>query len=159
MTIPYIQENPYRLADEITGIGFKRADLIARAMGISLNSKYRIHSGIRYTLNIFHGEGHTYAPSSILIDRARELLGVEETEIIEGIQEMALKQKIQLERRPKQFNDSKPKNLMIVSQKINDSKPKKFDDSGPKKLMIANWGNLMIMNRNSLIMTNQKIMN
>ena len=46
MTIPYIQENPYRLADEITGIGFKRADLIARAMGISPNSKYRIHSGL-----------------------------------------------------------------------------------------------------------------
>jgi len=98
MTIPYIQENPYRLADEITGIGFKRADLIAQAMGISPNSKYRIHSGIRYTINTFHGEGHTYAPSSTLIDRAKGLLGVEEAQIIEAIQEMALKQIIQLER-------------------------------------------------------------
>ena len=69
MTIPYIQENPYRLADEITGIGFKRADLIARAMGISPNSKYRIHSGIRYTINTFNNEGHTYAPSDALIKR------------------------------------------------------------------------------------------
>jgi len=98
MTIAYIQENPYRLADEIIGIGFKKADLIARAMGISLNSKYRIHSGIRYTINTFHTEGHTYAPSDILIDRARELLEVEEDEVVEGVQEMALKQKIQLER-------------------------------------------------------------
>jgi len=98
MTIAYIQENPYRLADEIIGIGFKKADLIARAMGISLNSKYRIHSGIRYTINTFHTEGHTYAPSDILIDRARELLEVEESEVVEGVQEMALKQKIQLER-------------------------------------------------------------
>ncbi len=99
MTIPYIQENPYRLADEITGIGFKRADLIARAMGISPNSKYRIHSGIRYTINTFNNEGHTYAPSDALIKRAGELLEVEEVKIIEGIQEMALRQKIQLERR------------------------------------------------------------
>lgn len=97
-TISYIQENPYRLADEITGIGFKRADLIARAMGISPNSKYRIHSGIRYTINTFHNQGHTYAPSDLLIDRSRELLDVEEAEVIEGMQEMALKQKIQLER-------------------------------------------------------------
>lgn len=98
MTIPYIQENPYRLADEITGIGFKRADLIAQAMGISPNSKYRIHSGIRYTINTFHGEGHTYVPSDILINRAKGLLGVEEAQIIEAIQEMALRQMIQLER-------------------------------------------------------------
>jgi len=98
MTIPYIQENPYRLADEITGIGFKRADLIARAMGISPNSKYRIHSGIRYTINTFNNEGHTYAPSDALIERAGGLLEVEEVKIIEGIQEMALRQKIQLER-------------------------------------------------------------
>lgn len=98
MTIAYIQENPYRLADEIVGIGFKKADLIAKAMGVAPNSKYRIHSGIRYTLNTFHTEGHTYAPSDLLIDRAGELLGVEEEEVVEGIQEMALKQKIQLER-------------------------------------------------------------
>ncbi|MBU5676651.1 ATP-dependent RecD-like DNA helicase [Alkaliphilus sp. MSJ-5] len=103
MTIAYIQENPYRLADEIIGIGFKKADLIARAMGISPNSKYRIHSGIRYTINTFHTEGHTYAPSDFLIDRARELLGVEEDEVVEGIQEMALKQKIQLERQDEEI--------------------------------------------------------
>ncbi|QUH19027.1 SF1B family DNA helicase RecD2 [Alkaliphilus sp. B6464] len=103
MTIAYIQENPYRLADEIIGIGFKKADLIARTMGISPNSKYRIHSGIRYTINTFHTEGHTYAPSDLLIDRARELLGVEEEAVVEGIQEMALKQKIQLERQDEEI--------------------------------------------------------
>ncbi len=103
MTIAYIQENPYRLADEISGIGFKKADLIAKAMGISPNSKYRIHSGIRYTLNTFHAEGHTYAPSDLLIDRSRELLGVTEEEVVEGVQEMALKQKIQLERQDEEI--------------------------------------------------------
>lgn len=103
MTIAYIQENPYRLADEIIGIGFKKADLIARAMGISPNSKYRIHSGIKYTINTFHTEGHTYVPSDLLIDRARELLGVEEEAVVEGIQEMALKQKIQLERQDEEI--------------------------------------------------------
>ncbi len=108
MTIPYIQENPYRLADEITGIGFKRADLIAQAMGISPNSKYRIHSGIRYTINTFHGEGHTYVPSDILIDRAKGLLGVEEAQIIEAIQEMALKQMIQLERQIVEADSARP---------------------------------------------------
>ncbi|ABW20057.1 helicase, RecD/TraA family [Alkaliphilus oremlandii OhILAs] len=103
MTIAYIQENPYRLADEISGIGFKKADQIARAMGISLNSKYRIHSGIKYMLGTFHGEGHTYAPGDILIDRTRELLSVEESEVVEGIQELALKQKIQLERQDEEI--------------------------------------------------------
>lgn len=103
MTIAYIQENPYRLADEISGIGFKKADQIARAMGISSNSKYRIHSGIKYMLGTFHGEGHTYAPGDILIDRTRELLSVEESEVVEGIQELALKQKIQLERQDEEI--------------------------------------------------------
>lgn len=103
MTIAYIQENPYRLADEITGIGFKKADLIAKAMGISTNSKFRIHSGIRYTLNTFHNEGHTYVPSDLLIDRIRELLGIDEAEVVAGVQEMALKQKIQLERQDEEI--------------------------------------------------------
>ncbi len=103
MAIAYIQENPYRLADEISGIGFKKADQIARAMGISLNSKYRIHSGIKYMLGTFHGEGHTYAPGDILIDRTRELLSVEESEVVEGLQELALKQKIQLERQDEEI--------------------------------------------------------
>ncbi len=103
MTIAYIQENPYRLADEIIGIGFKKADQIAQAMGISLNSKYRIHSGIRYTINTFHLEGHTYAPGELLVDRAKDLLNVTEEEVVEAMQEMALKQKIQLERKDEEI--------------------------------------------------------
>lgn len=103
MTIAYIQENPYRLADEIIGIGFKKADQIAQAMGISSNSKYRIHSGIRYTINTFHLEGHTYAPGELLVDRAKDLLNVTEEEVAEGMQEMALKQRIQLERKDEEI--------------------------------------------------------
>lgn len=123
MTIPYIQENPYRLADEITGIGFKRADLIARAMGISPNSKYRIHSGIRYTINTFHNEGHTYVPSDILIDRARDLLGVGEAEVIDGVQEMALSQKIQLERHNPGVNPASPQDHLQQLEISGDNSP------------------------------------
>ncbi|ABR46947.1 helicase, RecD/TraA family [Alkaliphilus metalliredigens QYMF] len=97
-TIATIQENPYRLADEIVGIGFKRADAIARNMGVHPHSKYRIHSGIKYMLNTFQGEGHTYAPGVKLIQRAEELLRVEEGQVEGAIQELALNQEIQLER-------------------------------------------------------------
>lgn len=98
-TIPIIQENPYRLADEITGIGFKMADNIARSMGIPVTSRYRILSGIKYTLNTFHGEGHTYIPKTLLIERAKAFLGVDDLLIEEAIQQQALEQNIQLERR------------------------------------------------------------
>lgn len=97
-TIDVIQENPYRLADEIRGIGFKTADHIARTLGISFDSKYRVYAGTKYIINMFNVEGHTYIPETILIEKTKKLLNVGEEMIEEAIQHLALDQKIQLER-------------------------------------------------------------
>ncbi|QUH24932.1 ATP-dependent RecD-like DNA helicase [Serpentinicella alkaliphila] len=97
-TIDIIQENPYRLAEEIRGIGFKTADEIARTLGIPFDSKYRVYAGTRYIINAFNLEGHTYIPGEILVERAKKLLNVKEDLIEEAVQYLALDQKIQLER-------------------------------------------------------------
>lgn len=97
-TISTIQENPYRLAEDIMGIGFITADRIAKTMGIAANSKYRIYAGTKYMLNTFHLEGHTYAPGQMLIERTAELLKVEVEMVQEAVQNLALDQKIQIER-------------------------------------------------------------
>ena len=72
-----IQENPYQLADDISGVGFKIADEIAAKVGIFTDSDYRIKSGLFYTLLQAMGNGHTYLPEEELLANASELLKVE----------------------------------------------------------------------------------
>ncbi len=71
-----IKENPYKLADDIYGVGFKMADEIAGRVGIVMDSDYRIRSGIFYCLVQSTGNGHTYLPKDELLKSASELLGV-----------------------------------------------------------------------------------
>lgn len=72
-----MKENPYRLAEDIHGIGFRLADELAAKIGIHTDSDYRIRSGIFYTLMQTVGEGHCYFPMEPLLERAEKLLGVE----------------------------------------------------------------------------------
>lgn len=76
-----MQENPYQLAEDISGVGFKIADEIAGRIGIHTDSDYRIRSGLLYVLLQAVGEGHTYLPRQELIRRGAELLGVEESNL------------------------------------------------------------------------------
>lgn len=76
-----MQENPYLLAEDITGVGFKMADEIAGRIGIHANSDYRIRSGILYTLLQAAGEGNVYLPEALLLQRASELLGLTNEQI------------------------------------------------------------------------------
>mgnify|MGYP000635871460 CR=1 FL=1 len=71
-----LQENPYRLAEDISGVGFRIADEIASRIGIHTDSDYRIRSGMLYTLLQASGEGHIYLPKEELFSRASGLLGV-----------------------------------------------------------------------------------
>ena len=98
-TIALIQENPYRLADEILGIGFKIADGIAMSIGIPEHSKYRISAAIKYQLNRFHGEGHTYASKEMLIEKTYIILNgvIDELDINEAIHDLALEQRVHIE--------------------------------------------------------------
>lgn len=72
-----IQENPYKLAEDVTGVGFKIADEIAHKVGIHMDSDFRIRSGILYVLQQASLEGHTYLPKELLTRRACELLEVD----------------------------------------------------------------------------------
>ena len=87
-SIAIVKENPYRLADDIWGIGFKTADSIAQKMGIDKGKFVRLRSGIFYTLNKLAEAGHCYATREQLIRKAQELLEVEEPELEITLDEM-----------------------------------------------------------------------
>lgn len=89
-----MKENPYRLAEDIHGIGFKIADEIASKIGIHTDSDYRIRSGILYTLMQAGGEGHCYLPKSILLQKAGELLGLEPSLMEPQLQNLAMDKKL-----------------------------------------------------------------
>ena len=72
-----LKENPYQLAEDVHGIGFKIADEIAAKIGIHTDSDFRIRSGLLYTLMLAAAEGHCYLPQSGLLKKAGELLGLE----------------------------------------------------------------------------------
>lgn len=87
-SIRIVQENPYRLADDIWGIGFKTADTIAEKMGIEKDRFIRLRSGILYSLNKLSENGHCYAVREQLIQTAGQLLEVEEAELEITLDEM-----------------------------------------------------------------------
>ena len=88
-----LEENPYQLADNIEGVGFKTADEIAARIGIHTDSDYRIKSGLFYTLQQAVGEGHVYLPEDVLIRRAGELLGVEIRDISKHVMDLCIEKK------------------------------------------------------------------
>ena len=89
-----LQENPYRLADDISGVGFKIADEIAYRIGIHTDSDYRIKSGLSYTLLQAGGEGHVYLPKEELFKRAEQLLGVDVSYMEKHLVDLSMERKI-----------------------------------------------------------------
>ncbi len=89
-----LKENPYRLADDINGIGFRLADEIASKVGIHADSDFRIRSGIMYTLLNALGEGHCYLPTELLKERAATLLGVSREAVGVQMNNLAMDKKL-----------------------------------------------------------------
>ena len=89
-----LKENPYRLADDIEGVGFKTADDIAAKAGIRTDSDFRVRSGILYTLLQASGDGHTYLPKEELTTKASELLGIEPEIIEKNYMDLSIDRKI-----------------------------------------------------------------
>lgn len=89
-----LQENPYRLAEDIQGIGFRIADEIAGRIGIHTDSDYRIKSGLFYVLSLAAGEGHVYLPEEVLLSRASEILGVEASFMEKHVMDLAMDRKV-----------------------------------------------------------------
>ena len=91
-----LQQNPYRLAEDIHGIGFKTADAIAAKVGIPEDSEYRIRCGILHVLGLAVGEGSVYLPEEELLANAEEILGVSRELIQNQLQDLALSRRITL---------------------------------------------------------------
>ena len=89
-----IKENPYQLADDIAGVGFKMADEIAKRVGIFTDSDSRIKSGVLYTLLQATANGHTYLPEDELLSQASELLRVEKESIEKHLMDMQIDKRL-----------------------------------------------------------------
>ncbi len=89
-----IKENPYKLADDIQGVGFKMADEIAQRVGIFTDSDFRIRSGIFYTLLQSVANGHTYLPKEELFAGASELLHVAPESMEKHLVDLQMEKKI-----------------------------------------------------------------
>ena len=91
-----LKENPYQMAEDIEGVGFKTADEIASRVGIRTDSDFRIRSGILYVLLQASAEGHTYLPMEELTDRTSQLLGVDGEHIEKHYMNLAIDRKIMM---------------------------------------------------------------
>ena len=93
-----LQENPYKMAEDIDGVGFRIADEIAAKIGIHTDSDYRIRSGILYVLLQASSEGHLYLPMELLLERAQELLDVDAQYIEPQVSNLAMDKKLVVKR-------------------------------------------------------------
>lgn len=91
-----LEENPYQLADNIDGVGFKTADEIAFRIGIHADSDFRIRSGLFYVIQQAVGEGHIYLPQDVLMQRASQLLGVKLGDVEKYVMDLCINRKIVL---------------------------------------------------------------
>lgn len=105
-----LQENPYKLAEDIQGVGFKIADEIAAKAGIAGNSEHRVRSGLFYVLAQATTEGHVYLPKQVLFGRGRDLLGVEEELLEKCLMDLAIERKVIL----KELSDASGQTRQIV---------------------------------------------
>ncbi|MDD3850743.1 MAG: ATP-dependent RecD-like DNA helicase [Firmicutes bacterium] len=96
-TVKLIKQNPYRLVDDIEGIGFKRADKIAMSMGIEPNSPGRVYAGTKHVLTEFAGAGHVFVPREKLASRAAALMEVEKQQVEDAIESLAIAGQLKLE--------------------------------------------------------------
>ncbi len=97
-TYKILQSNPYRLADEIAGVGFKTADEIASRIGIKVDSEFRVKGGIQYMLSQAAGMGHTYFPMEDLIRMSAQMLGVDEETVELQINNLVMDRRIIVKR-------------------------------------------------------------
>ena len=99
-----IEENPYKIAEDINGIGFKTADEIAKRVGVKPDSDYRIRSGILYTLSLATMQGNMYLPLNTLVAKTAEIISVDEDSIRPHIDNLAIDRKV-IKKKPSDPND------------------------------------------------------
>jgi exodeoxyribonuclease V alpha subunit len=117
-SVAVVNENPYRLATDIVGIGFVIADSIAEKLGFPKDSPKRIEAGILYVLQQLSDEGHVFCPYEHLVKRSREMLDVERDAIVTGIGDLAKNKQIVLEDLNESFDDFKENNKGVYLTKF-----------------------------------------
>ena len=110
-----LKENPYKMAEDISGVGFKIADEIAARIGIHTDSDYRIRSGLLYILLLATAEGHVYLPKRVLLARAEKLLGVQADYMEKHVVDLAIDRKIVVKEIANDFTDEKEQ-IVYASQ-------------------------------------------
>jgi exodeoxyribonuclease V alpha subunit len=98
--IEVVRTQPYRLATDVWGIGFKTADTIAKAVGIPHDSPQRIKAGLQFTLSEATGDGHCFLPEQTLIAESIKILGVDTGAVIDGLAELVAEEGVVRERLP-----------------------------------------------------------
>ena len=96
-SVAVVQQNPYKLATDIFGIGFITADKIAENLGISKESQIRAEAGILYVLHQLSDEGHVYYPYEPLVEECKKILGVERDTIVKAFGKISFEKKIVIE--------------------------------------------------------------
>ena len=91
-SVSVVQQNPYRLATDIFGIGFITADKIAGNLGISKESQIRAEAGILHVLHQLSDEGHVYYPYEPLVEECRKILGVERDTIVKAFGKISFRE-------------------------------------------------------------------
>ena len=110
-----LKENPYKMAEDISGVGFKIADEIAARIGIHTDSDYRIRSGLLYILLLATAEGHVYLPKKVLLARAEKLLGVQADYMEKHVVDLAIDRKIVVKEITDDFTEEKEQ-IVYASQ-------------------------------------------
>lgn len=105
-----LRDNPYKIAEDIPGVGFKTADEIASRIGIRVDSQFRIRSGLFYVLTQASVNGHIYLPKDVLFRRASEVLQVPVQAMDQQLMDMAIERKVIL----KEEKDGQEESCTIV---------------------------------------------
>lgn len=116
-SIIIVKENPYRLATDIFGIGFLTADRIAEKLGFSRDSALRAEAGILYVLNQLADEGHVYYPYKLLIQKCKEILGVDGDVIVKAMNVITDNRMIAIDDLTKDFDELREDNKAVYLAK------------------------------------------
>jgi exodeoxyribonuclease V alpha subunit len=96
-SIAVVKQNPYRLASDIFGIGFKTADRIAQRLGFPPDSELRVAAGILYVLDLLSGDGHVYAPRELLVAECRKVLNIDHESVLQALEKLKTERRIVVE--------------------------------------------------------------
>jgi exodeoxyribonuclease V alpha subunit len=117
-SIEIVKRNPYRLANDIFGIGFLTADRIAGKLGFAKNSPMRAQAGLLYVLQQLSDEGHVYYPHEIFVQRCQDILGVERNVILEALSAVAEEKRITIENLNDRVGTSEGNNKAVYLAKL-----------------------------------------